>query len=160
MELYPITATYLLELVHIDFLTIESGKTGKDVNILVVTDHFTQYAQVFLTPLQTAQMVDQIVWDYPFMHYGLPEKILSNQGCNFESRIIAELCELSKIKKLHTTPCRLQCNRQCEYFHLTLISMTGTLPTEAKINWQEQLPTLVHAYNCSHSKATGLSPFY
>ena len=38
--------------------------------------------------------------------------------------------------------------------------MIGTLPTEAKINWQEQLPTLVHAYNCSHLNATGFSPFY
>ena len=36
--LYPITATYPLELVHMDFLTIESVKTDKDMNILVVTD--------------------------------------------------------------------------------------------------------------------------
>ena len=27
---------------------------GKDVNILVVTDHFTWYAQTFVTPSQTA----------------------------------------------------------------------------------------------------------
>ena len=32
-ELYPITTTHPLELVHMDFLIIESGKTGKDVNI-------------------------------------------------------------------------------------------------------------------------------
>ena len=38
-ELYPITTTYPLELVHMDFLTIELGNMGKDVNILVVTDH-------------------------------------------------------------------------------------------------------------------------
>ena len=38
--------------------------------------------------------------------------------------------------------------------------MIGTLPTETKINWQEQIPTLVHAYNCSPSNATGFSPFY
>ena len=54
MELYPISTTYQLELIHIDFLTIESGKTAKDVNILVVTDHFTHYAQAFITPSQTA----------------------------------------------------------------------------------------------------------
>ena len=39
-ELYPILATYPLELVHMDFLTIENPKTGKDVNVLVITDHF------------------------------------------------------------------------------------------------------------------------
>ena len=40
-ELCPITATHPLELIHMDFLTIESGKTNKDVNILIITDHFT-----------------------------------------------------------------------------------------------------------------------
>ena len=37
-----------------DILTIELGKTDKDVNILVVTDHFTQYVQAIITPSQTA----------------------------------------------------------------------------------------------------------
>ena len=53
-KLCPITATYLLELIHMDCHTIESGKTGKDVNILVITDHFTWYVQAFVTPSQTA----------------------------------------------------------------------------------------------------------
>ena len=57
-------------------------------------------------------------------------------------------------------PHRPQCNGQCEHFNSALISMIGTLPTEAKISWQEHLPTLVHAYNSSHSNATGFSPFY
>ena len=38
--------------------------------------------------------------------------------------------------------------------------MIDTLPTEAKINWQEQLSTLLHAYNCSHLNVTGFSSFY
>ena len=45
-ELCPITTTHPLELVHMDFLTVESGKTGKDVN-----------AWAFVTPSQTAQVV-------------------------------------------------------------------------------------------------------
>ena len=93
-EFYPITATHPFELIHMDFLTIESGKTGKVVNILVVTDHFTQYVQAFVTPSQTAQVVGQTLWHKFLMHYGLPEKILSNQGCNFKSQLIAELCKI------------------------------------------------------------------
>ena len=41
VELYPLLATYPLELVHMDFLTIENCCTGADMNILVSTDHFT-----------------------------------------------------------------------------------------------------------------------
>ena len=52
-----IYASYPMELVHIDYLTIESNKTEKDINILVVTDHFTRLAQAFVTPSQTASVV-------------------------------------------------------------------------------------------------------
>ena len=34
-------ATYPMELVHMDYLTIEANQGCKDVHILVITDHFT-----------------------------------------------------------------------------------------------------------------------
>ena len=45
----PIIAIYPLEMVHLDFLVIGS-KQDKDVNILVITDHFTRYAQAHIIP--------------------------------------------------------------------------------------------------------------
>ena len=36
-----IDATYPMELVHMDYLTIEANEGGKDIHILVITDHFT-----------------------------------------------------------------------------------------------------------------------
>ena len=39
-----VDATYPMELVHIDYLIIEANEGGKDVHILVITDHFIQYA--------------------------------------------------------------------------------------------------------------------
>ena len=35
-----IYVTYQMELVHMDYLTIEVNEGGKDVHILVITDHF------------------------------------------------------------------------------------------------------------------------
>ena len=43
-ELNPIIATRPLELVHIDYLTTEAptnSSSDKDVNVLIITDHFT-----------------------------------------------------------------------------------------------------------------------
>ena len=37
-----VNTTYPMELVHIDYLTIEAAKGGKDVHILVTMDHFTR----------------------------------------------------------------------------------------------------------------------
>ena len=52
-----------MELVHINYLTIESKLSEKDVNILVITDHFTCYAQAFVTSSQTALVVANTLWE-------------------------------------------------------------------------------------------------
>ena len=35
-----VSSTYPMELVHMDYLMIEANEGGKDVHILVITDHF------------------------------------------------------------------------------------------------------------------------
>ena len=44
--LHNIEATQPLELIHLDYLQIEPSK-GNIENVLIVTDHFTRYAQVY-----------------------------------------------------------------------------------------------------------------
>ena len=101
-NLNPSEATRLMELVHIDYLTIEAPKNSKslkDVNILIVTDHFIQYAKAYITPNQKASTIAKTLWDKFFVHYGFPEKVFSDQGRNFESKLLKELCLLSQIKR-------------------------------------------------------------
>ena len=149
-----------MQIVHIDFLTIESGKTDKDHNVLVVTDQFTRFAQAFITTSQTAQTTAKTLWDKYFVYYGFPEMIISDQGRNFKSRVISELCKLGRVKKLRTSPYHPQSNGQCERFNTTLLSMLGTLPPEGKATWTDKVGTLVHAYNSTKSAITGFSPHY
>ena len=75
-----ILVSYPLELVHLDFLT-SGGKADDNmtVNILVIMDHFTKYAQSYVMPKQTAPMVVQTLWDNFLVHYGWPDKILTDQ---------------------------------------------------------------------------------
>ena len=77
-----IMATHPLELVHLDYLCLEPGK-GLDENVLVVTDHFTRYAQAYVTRMQTAQMTAKTLWGKFIVHYVLPKKILMDQGQKF-----------------------------------------------------------------------------
>ena len=94
------------------------------------------------------------------MHYGWPEKILTDQGKSFENNLIRELCELAQVRKLCTSPYHPETNGQYEHFNATLINMLGTLPTHAKKNWQGWVATLTHAYNCTVSSVTGFSPYF
>ena len=69
-EMQPILVSYPIELIHLDFLTL-GGKAGdaKSTNILVITDHFTKYAQAYITPKQTAVVVAHTLWENFLVHY-------------------------------------------------------------------------------------------
>ena len=105
-------------------------------------------------------MTAKTLWEKFIVQYGLPKKILTDQGQNFKSQLVADLCELIGTWKVWTSPYHLQTNGQCERFNSTLINMLGTLPKEKKSEWKNHIGTLVHAYNCTWNLATGFSPYF
>lgn len=157
--LKQITSSGPLDLVCIDFLSIEPDSKGM-TNVLVVTDHFTRYAQAFVTKDQRATTVAKVLVEKFFVHYGLPSRIHSDQGRDFESRLIKELLGMLGIKKSRTSPYHPQGDPQPERFNRTLLSMLGTLQPSQKQKWSQYVSALVHAYNCTRNDATGYSPYY
>ena len=102
-KLKPIHCTYPLELVHLDFLTIGKEGTEKAINIMVITDHFTRYAQAYITSKQTVPVVAKTLWDQFLVHYGWPTIILTDQGKSFENQLIRELCSLAQVQVMNYT---------------------------------------------------------
>lgn len=155
--LVNIVATRPLELVCMDFLSVEPDSSNTK-DILVITDHFTKYAVAVPTPNQKARTVAKALWDHFFVHYGIPEKLHSDQGPDFESRTIKELCELIGTQKVRTTPYHPRGN-PVERFNRTLLNMLGTLESQKKSHWREHVKPLVHAYNCTKNETTGFTPY-
>ena len=110
---------------------------NRSVNILVVMDDFTKYAQAYVTPKQTAPVVAQTLWKNFWCIMDGPKRFLTDQGKSFENSLIRELCKLAQVKKLNTSPYQPESNGQCEHFNATLINILETLTTHAKKNWQE-----------------------
>ena len=98
-ELVNIQSSYSFELVCIDYLSLEQSKGGYE-NILVITDHFTRYAQAIPTRNQTAKRTAKCLWENCIQHYSFPARLHSDQGRNFMSKIIVELCKLANIKTI------------------------------------------------------------
>jgi transposase InsO family protein len=147
-----------MELVCIDFLSLEPSVGGYS-NVLVLTDNFTKYAMGIATKNQTAKTTARALVDLFVNNYGLPERIHSDQGSNFTSKIIKQMCEILGIKRSRTTPYHPQSNGQTERMNSTLLSMLGTLEYEKKKRWKEYLQPMIHAYNCTRHETTGYSPF-
>ena len=80
-----------LEVLAIDFLKVEKGRGGYE-DILVMTDVYTKYTQAAACRDQTAASVARVLRDNWFYHYGIPLRLHSDQGRDFESDLIRELC--------------------------------------------------------------------
>ncbi len=157
--LVSITTSSPLELICIDFWSAEDHN-NKSIDVLVVTDHFTKLACAYPCSNQSAKTVARVLWNNFFCVYGFPVSIHSDQGANFESVLIAELCQLAGIDKTHTTPYHPMGNGQVERMNRTLGNMIRVLPPRSKVRWPQMLNTLTFAYNCTVHETTGFSPFF
>ena len=91
-EIDQTKAQYPLEMVHMDFLMIGGKKdTRKDINVLVVTDHFTRYAQAYVTTSQTAVTVARVLFTQFFTQYGWPTKLNHRSGSPVQGATLSKL---------------------------------------------------------------------
>lgn len=130
--LVPITSSFPLELVCIDFLKLERS-VGRYENVLAIMGHFTRYAQAIPTLNQTVGTTARVLFEKFIVYYGFPKRLHSDKGRNFESKVIKELCQLAHITKSRTIPYHAIGNGMCERFNRTLMHKLGTLSDENKM---------------------------
>ena len=66
-------------------------------NILVITDHFTHYALAIVIKDQTAKTMAKVLYERFIMVFSAPTKLLSDQGANFTSVPVEELCAMFRM---------------------------------------------------------------
>ena len=158
--LHPIVATTPLDLLHIDFtsieMTMELNKLPRVANILVFQDHFMKHILAYVTSNQTAKTISTFLVQGYILIFGVLARVLSNWGASFMSSIINELCRILSMKKLQTTPYHPQTNGLVE----RLVRMSSKLGEDKKADCPGHLAEIVHTYNATQSTVTGYSPHY
>ena len=147
-----------LEVVAIDFVKIDKGRGGIE-DVLVITDVFTKFTQAVPCKDQHADTVAKVLRDHWFTKFGIPSRIHSDQGRNFEGEVVKELCKLYGIKKTHTSPYHPEGNAQAERFNRTLFSLIKSVNPLTRHRWPEFLSHLVFVYNSTPHCTTGIAPY-
>ena len=108
---------------------------------------------------EACTVADRLV-DEVFMRFSAPEQLHFDQGWQFESQLLNEVCKLLHVNKTHTTPYHPQSDGLVERFNRTLISMLATCAKENPLNWETHIRKVCMAYNTSVQASTGYTPFY
>ena len=146
--LCPIVATTPLDLLDVDFTSIETtlelDKSPRVGNVLVFQDHFTKHVLAYVTPNQTAKTVAKFLYGGYISIFEALARLLSDRGTSFTSSIIEELCKILCIQQLWTMPYHPQTNGLVERSHQMIMHMIGKLGEDKKANWPSYLAEIVH----------------
>ena len=147
-----------LECIAIDILgpLPETDKGNK--YILIVGDYFSKWIEGFSIKDHTAQTVADIIVTEFICRYGVPCRIHTDQGREFESELFSEMCSLLGIIKSRTTPYRPQSDGFIERYNRTLGQMLSMFVNENRSDWDDHLPFLMMAYRSSIQESTKCTP--
>ena len=95
---------YPLQLVAVDILGPLPDTPRGNRYLLVVADYFTRWTEAYPIPNQEAITVARVLTTEFFLRFSPPEQLHSDQGRQFKSEVLAEVCKLLGVKKSRTTP--------------------------------------------------------
>jgi len=97
--------------------------------ILVVCDYATRYPEaVAIKSIEAGRIAEELI--KLFARVGVPEEILTDQGSNFTSSLLAELYRMLHVHPIRTSPYHPQTDGLVERFNQTLKSMLRKSATQ------------------------------
>ena len=115
---------------------------------LVAADYFTKWPECWAITDQEAKTVARCLEEFISRH-GVPQVLLTDQGRNFESQVVTEVCDLLHINKKRTTAYHPQCDGQVERFNRTLANMLTMYVDKNQKDWDLWLEQVLFAYRTS-----------
>ena len=157
--LQPIPVGGPFHTVGVDVLQLPQSFDGNKYAI-VFMDYLTKWPEVFATSNQTAETIARLFVEHIVARHGVPERLLSDRGQNFLSRLVTEVCQLLGSSKVNTSGYHPQCDGLVEKFNSTLVSMLSKCVEKRGRNWDTHLPYLLFAYHVAVQDSTQHSPFF
>ena len=126
--------------------------------IQVVTCAFSKWVEIKALPSQTAEDCAEHIVDDVIARYGCPLDLHSDQGRNYEAKLLKEICALLEIRKTRSSAKHPQGNGQTERFNHTIVQMIKAFLKNEQKDWDVHLSCLAAAYRSARHETTGFTP--
>ena len=148
-----------LQRVAIDIAGPTPQSTSGHEWLLVVSDHFTKFAQAFPVRNTSAVTLAKKVIDEYICRFGCFEGLHSDQGANEDETVFRRLFDLIDEAKTRTTPYHLQGDGQMRRLNKSLVKILCKLISDYRRDWADFLTKAVLAYNTSVHESTRFTPY-
>lgn len=108
--------------------------------ILTCIDRFSRWPEAYPIKDQTAETIATTLINNWIARFGIPSKITTDQGRQFESQLFHQLNNMLGIKHLRTNAYHPQANGMIERFHRTL---KAAIKCRNNKNWTQELPLIL-----------------
>uniref|UniRef100_A0A673KGR5 Gypsy retrotransposon integrase-like protein 1 n=1 Tax=Sinocyclocheilus rhinocerous TaxID=307959 RepID=A0A673KGR5_9TELE len=143
--------------IAIDFITDLPASQGH-TTILSVIDRFSKACRLIPLPkLPTALETAEVLCNYVFRFYGLPEDVVSDRGPQFTSRVWSAFCRQLNINVSLTSGYHPQSNGQVERLNQELTRFLRSYCHRNQTDWSRYLLWAAYAQNSLRKPATGIT---
>ena len=99
------------------------------------------------------------MWKNIVCRFGIPKRLVSDNGTQFASQQLGKLCAELGIKQVFASVEHPQTNRQVELTNRVLLRGLKRRLDKAKWTWVEEVPRIVWAYHTTPQSTTKETPF-
>ncbi len=159
--LIPIQSHFPWQIVGVDIMEIHSITKRGNRYVLVFVDLFTKYVVAKAIADVKAETVAKAFYEEIICRYGAPQKLLSDRGQQFLSKIMKFTRELFGVQGVFTASWNPRCDGMTEKSNQTIQNSLSYLVNRDHDDWDERLPTALFAYNTSPCfRSTDYTPYY
>ena len=117
-------------------------------------DYLTKWVEVASYASVTRSVVVRFIKREIIYRYGLPRKIIMDNGTNLNNKMMEEICEEFKIQHHNSTPYRPKMNGAVEAANKNIKKIIQKMTVSYK-DWHEMLPFTLHGYRSPVIKNLG-----
>jgi hypothetical protein len=126
--------------------------------ILVAIDYFTKWVEAASYANVTKLVVVRFIKNQLICRYGVPSRIITDNGTNLNNKMMKELCDDFKIEHHNSYPYRPKMNGVVEAANKNIKKIIQKMVVAYK-DWHEMLLFALHRYHTSVRTSTGATPF-